>query len=99
MIFESIGHLISKEEFLEKILIYIRLVEVIAKRENIAMTVVSIPSDEMIKELKEMGILSSKNDIIPLKKVLGNKEKTLKVEISENIDNNIFTIPSDYEEQ
>ena len=72
MIFESIGHLISKEEFLEKILIYIRLVEVIAKRENIAMTVVSIPSDEMIKELKEMGILSSKNDIIPLKKVLGN---------------------------
>ena len=72
MIFESIGHLISKEEFLEKILIYIRLVEVIAKKENIAMTVVSIPSDEIIKELKEMGILSSKNDIIPLKKVLGN---------------------------
>ena len=35
MIFEKVTQLTSKDEFLEKILIYIRLVEVIAKREHL----------------------------------------------------------------
>lgn len=68
MIFESVSHLISKEEFIEKILIYIRLVEVLAKRENLYIPKVSTPSDEMIIEMKDMGIISTDDDIKQLQK-------------------------------
>lgn len=78
MIFESVGHITNKEEFTEKILVYIRLVEVLAERDNISMPHVSFPSVEMINEMKDMGIISSKEDIKLLKKILsGNYDRFL----------------------
>lgn len=73
MIFESIEHITKKEEFLEKILIYIRLVEVLAERDNINIPIVSTPSIEMIMEMKDMGIISSDEDIRLLKKNISGK--------------------------
>ena len=72
MIFENIGHITSKEEFIEKILVYIRLVEVLAERDNISIPRVSIPSDEMINEMKDMGIISSNDDLGLLKKIIAS---------------------------
>lgn len=70
MIFESISHITNKEDFLEKILIYIRLVEVLAERENICIPKVSAPSVEMINEMKDMGVISSQEDIKLFKKTV-----------------------------
>lgn len=70
MIFETVSQINNKEEFLEKILIYIRLVEVLAERENISIPPTTSPSDEMIKEMKDMGIISSNEDIKLLKRVV-----------------------------
>ena len=70
MIFEDVGHITNKEEFLEKILVYIRLVEVLAERENISIPQVSIPSIDMIKEMKDMGVLYSEEDLTLLKKTI-----------------------------
>ena len=55
--------------------------------------------NEKVSTTKKTRFYFDGNNLAYIKTVLGNKEKTLKVEISENIDNNIFTIPSDYEEQ
>lgn len=55
--------------------------------------------NEKVATTKKTRFYFDGNNLAYIKTVLGNKEKTLKVEISENIDNNIFTIPSDYEEQ
>ena len=70
MIFEDVGHITNKEEFLEKILVYIRLVEVLAERENISIPQVSIPSVNMIKEMKDMGVIYSEEDLTLLKKTI-----------------------------
>ena len=43
MIFETVSNITNKEEFLEKILIYIRLVEVLAEREEICISPISVP--------------------------------------------------------
>ncbi|MBR4391720.1 MAG: DNA cytosine methyltransferase [Bacteroidales bacterium] len=72
MIFESVTWLSSKEEFIEKILVYIRLVEVLAERENISIPRVSDPSIEMIVEMEEMGIISSDEDIKFFKKIVSD---------------------------
>ena len=71
MIFESIGNINNKEEYKEKILIYIRLVEVLAERDKICMPIISNPSEEMIEELKDMGIISSNVDMKHLKNTIG----------------------------
>ncbi len=70
MIFEDVGHITNKEEFLEKILVYIRLVEVLAERQNISIPQVSIPSVDMIKEMKDMGVIYSEGDLTLLKKTI-----------------------------
>ena len=72
MIFERVATLKSKDEFLEKILIYIRLVEVIAKRENLHVPEISDISEEMNMEMKDMGLVESCADAAILKKVLGH---------------------------
>lgn len=78
MIFESIRHITNKEEFIEKILIYIRLVEVLAERDNISIPIISNPSDKMIKQMKDMGIITSDEDITQFKKVVaGNYNRFL----------------------
>ena len=69
MIFECVGHITNKEEFLEKIQIYIRLVEIIAIRENIIIPRISSISAKMVNEMKDMGIISSEDDIASLKKI------------------------------
>ncbi len=78
MIFETVSHITNKEEFLEKILIYIRLVEVLAERENICIPQISVPSDQMLKEMKDMGVISSNEEIKLLKKIIaGNYNRFL----------------------
>ena len=72
MIFEKVTQLTCKEEFVEKILIYTRLVEVIAERENHFASNTPSISPEMIEEMKEMGIIENEGDLEPLKKVLGH---------------------------
>lgn len=69
MIFEKVTQLTSKEEFIEKILIYIRLVEVIAERDGINIPLVSVPSEEMIVEMRDMGILDKSEEVRELKKI------------------------------
>ena len=54
MIFETVSQIRNKEEFLEKILIYIRLVEVIAERETLLIPAIEQPSDAIVSELKDM---------------------------------------------
>ena len=72
MIFEKVTQLTSKDEFLEKILIYIRLVEVIAKREHLIVDKIKSPSSNSVTEMKEMGIIENDEDLKLLSRVLGN---------------------------
>lgn len=72
MIFEKVTQLTSKEEFIEKILIYVRLVEVIAKREKLSFSEFTYPSEELKGELRDMGIIEEENDLVVLKKILGH---------------------------
>ena len=70
MIFENVKQIKSKDEFIEKILLYISLVEVLAERDHIIMPKISQPTNAMIAEMVNMGIIASEDDIKPLKKVL-----------------------------
>jgi DNA (cytosine-5)-methyltransferase 1 len=69
MIFEKVTQLMSKEEFIEKILIYIRLVEVIAESEGLNIPLISVPSEDMITEMRDMGLLDKSEEIKELKKI------------------------------
>lgn len=71
MIFEKIKQITNKNEFLEKILIYIRLVEVIAEREHLIAESASSPSPGAIAEIMDMGIIESDTDLELLSRVLG----------------------------
>ena len=68
MIFESVNKISNKKAFIELILIYIRMVEVIAYRNNKTIALISEPSDIICDELKDMGVIESSNDIPILKK-------------------------------
>ncbi len=70
MIFEKVTKITNKEEFFEKILIYVRLVEVIAERNNVAIPIVSSVSENMMQEMVDMGIIESEDDIKTLKTLL-----------------------------
>ncbi len=72
MIFEKVTQLTRKNEFLEKILIYIRLVEVIAKREHFIVDTIKSPSSNSVIEMKDMGIIENDEDLELLSRVLGN---------------------------
>ena len=67
MIFENINNISSKDEFLEKVLIYIRLVEVVAERNSYVLPSDSVINNDVINELISIGILSESNDITKLK--------------------------------
>ncbi len=71
MIFESVRHITKKEEFTEKILIYVRLVEVVAQKNKMELSMPSSLSTTMIAEMKDMGILVSEEDIKLLKDAIG----------------------------
>ena len=72
MIFEKVAQLTNKDEFLEKILIYVRLVEVIAKREHLIASTIASPSSNSVIEMKDMGIIERDEDLELLSRVLGN---------------------------
>ena len=73
MIFENVTRLTSKEEFVEKILIYIRLVEVIAERDKIIIPQTPTTSKEVVKELQDMGVIEEETELTDLKRVVGNE--------------------------
>lgn len=70
MIFENIQHISSKEEFIEKILTYIRLVEVIAERNNLTLPYNVEVSSNLLKELTSIGIIANKDDMAELQKLI-----------------------------
>lgn len=75
MIFESVSKITTKtkDDFLEKIIVYIRLVEVIAERMGIMMPLYVKESPEVIQELLDMGVIESHDDLDCLKKTLKDK--------------------------
>jgi len=70
MIFEPITHIISKSEYEEKILIYIRLVEVLCTKHNITIIDSDLCNKSVVSELTDMGIISTEKDLSELKKLL-----------------------------
>lgn len=70
MIFESVRHITSKDEFLEKILIYIRLVEVFAERNKLVITNTNDVNKSIIEETIKIGVINGSDDIPELKSVL-----------------------------
>lgn len=70
MIFENIQHISSKEEFLEKVLIYIRLVEVTAERNSLTLPCDVEVSSNHVKELISIGVVANKDDMAELKKLI-----------------------------
>lgn len=71
MIFEKVGNISNKEDFLEKILVYIRLVEVIAERDKLIIPVIESPSDDIFSEMVDMGVIDSREDVKQLKRIVG----------------------------
>ena len=70
MIFDKLTNISNKEEFLEKILIYIRLVEGIAEREGKIIPIIDKPTNAILSEMVDMGVINNEEDIKQLKKVV-----------------------------
>lgn len=69
MIFENINTVQNKAEFTELILVYIRVVESIAEKNNCSVKVHGL-SPEITNEIKSMGIIETANEIPILKNTL-----------------------------
>ena len=63
MIFEPIANIISKSEYEEKILIYIRLVEVLCTKHNITIIDRDLCNKSVVSELPDMSIISTEKDL------------------------------------
>ena len=70
MIFETVRNITNKDEFLEKILIYIRLVEVFAERNGLVIKSTNKSSSDVLSELKNIGVISCDEEYSELKSVL-----------------------------
>ena len=70
MIFHPVSNIKDKDEFIELINIYCRLVEVIAERNRIPITIIKTISDNIVNELSDMGIITGAEDLPLLKKML-----------------------------
>lgn len=70
MIFESIKNISNKDEFIEKILIYIRLVEVTAERNCYIISNDIETTHDIINELIAIGIISTNEEISELKTLI-----------------------------
>lgn len=70
MIFHPVSNIKDKDEFIELINIYCRLVEVMAERNRIPITSIKTISDNIIYELSDMGIITGAEDLSLLKKML-----------------------------
>lgn len=71
MIFEKVENITHKEEFLEKILIYIRLVEVLAGKNNLVIPKITEATSAMVLEMSDMGIIDDSDQLPLLKKIIG----------------------------
>ncbi len=69
MIFENVNNILQKDEFIEKILIYIRLVEVTAEQYNLTINTHEKVNDDITNELISIGVISSAADLPKLKDV------------------------------
>lgn len=70
MIFESVKNIQNKEEFLEKILVYVRLVEVIAERNKLGVPISEHVSEAMASEMQDMGVITANDELTLLKTTL-----------------------------
>ena len=68
MIFSTVKNISNKDEFLELILVYIRIVEVIAEKNKTVITNATL-SDSIILEIKDMGIIDNMEDLTLLKTI------------------------------
>ena len=71
MIFENIRELKHKDELIEKITIYIRLVEVTAERYNSIIDSNTTATTQIITELISMGVINTEEDLPLFKKMIG----------------------------
>lgn len=70
MIFLPLNKIEDKADFVEKILVYIRLVEVFAERNKFVINENSASNAQICKELVDMGVIESETDFSLLKKFL-----------------------------
>lgn len=70
MIFESVNHITDKNSFLEKIFIYIRLVEVYAERMRLTIPNIYNSTTEIEEEMFNIGVLSELDELPLLKSLL-----------------------------
>ena len=70
MIFHPVSHTIDKDEFIELINIYCRLVEIEAKRNLVSIPKIKTVSEEILSELHDMGVIVGTEDLPLLKKLL-----------------------------
>ena len=70
MIFENVKHITNKDSFLELTYVYARLVEVTAERNKMIVQDSDIISKNVFEELCNMGLISSEEDISPLRNIL-----------------------------
>lgn len=72
MLIEAVKSITNKEEFKEKVLIYIRLVEVTAERVGLFVPDCENPdTDGIVGELSEIGFVETKEDLDVLKHTVG----------------------------
>ena len=70
MIFHPVSNIKDKDEFIELINIYCRLVEVMAERNRMPVTNIKTISDSIVNELSDMGIITRVEDLSLLNKLL-----------------------------
>lgn len=70
MIFFPVNKIDNKADLVEKVLVYIRLVEVFAERNKLDINNGSASNAQICKELVDMGVIEKENDLSLLKKVL-----------------------------
>lgn len=71
MIFQSIDYITDKKSFAELVQLYIRIVELIALKNNHKIESVVDVTDDIKHELLDIGIISDDTSIVKLKKFLG----------------------------
>lgn len=70
MIFESVKNITNKDDFLEKILIYIRLVEVFAERNGLIIPSNNEINHTLLQEFIKIGVITNEDEVTELKKTL-----------------------------
>lgn len=72
MIFESVEHIVNKDEFLELIQIYVRLVEVFAERHGLTIASIQEITPQIEEELVDIGVIINRDGVPLVKNILKN---------------------------